>query len=170
MEKNLKLEIKNIINVKYCYYTNYIYNKCLLAKYLHYSRNLNKKNAGVMDMKKMNKKIKSCCMFNIPESEFKESKDFEVIKKYGSILSPNDCTRNLLKCNKCGALFLSQFLEWNDHYYHDYIQVEDIMEADKLNNELDSLKFRNKNNPMIMIGSDKVVHYILPKFNAEEKK
>jgi len=125
-------------------------------------------------MEIIKEKSKNCCIFNKPELEFKENKDFSVVKEYGEIPAPNNCTRNLLKCNKCGALFLSQSLEWNidgnDNYYTDYIQVKDIIEADKLNNQLDALKFRNKNNPMIMIDSDNTVRYIFPESNTNDEQ
>jgi len=111
--------------------------------------------------------MKKCCLFNKPEEKFKDNKDFSIIKKYGEISAPNECTRSLLKCNKCGALFLYQFLEWNDSYYNDYIQVESEEQADKLNKELDFSKF-SSSNPMIKIGSDKKVKYILPS-NKKEK-
>lgn len=113
--------------------------------------------------------IKKCCLFNKMEEEFKDSKDFSVIKKYGEIPAPNECTRSLLKCNKCGALFLYQFLEWNDSYYNDYIQVESEEQADKLNKELDFSKF-SSNNPMIKIGSDKKVVFQVSKDNSRARK
>lgn len=113
--------------------------------------------------------IKKCCLFNKTEEEFKDNKDFSVIKKYGEISAPNECTRSLLKCNKCGALFLYQFLEWNDSYYNDYIQVENAEQADKLNEELDFSKF-SSNNPMIKIGSDKKVVFQVSKDNSRARK
>lgn len=113
--------------------------------------------------------IKKCCLFNKTEEEFKDNKDFSVIKKYGEISAPNECTRSLLKCNKCGALFLYQFLEWNDSYYNDYIQVENEDQADKLNEELDFSKF-SSNNPMIKIGSDKKVVFQVSKDNSRARK
>lgn len=113
--------------------------------------------------------MKECCIFNSNEENFKENKDFSIIKKYGEISEPNECTRSLLKCNKCGALFLYQFLEWNDSYYNDYIQVENEEQADKLNEELDFSKF-NSNNPMIKIGSDKKVVFQLSKDNSRAKQ
>ena len=114
--------------------------------------------------------IKKCCLFNKMEEEFKDSKDFSVIKKYGEIPAPNECTRSLLKCNKCGALFLYQFLEWNDNYYNDYIQVENEEQADKLNEELTFAKFSTNINPMIKIGSDKKVSFKLPKSNSRARQ
>lgn len=113
--------------------------------------------------------IKKCCLFNKTEEEFKDNKDFSVIKKYGEISAPNECTRSLLKCNKCGALFLYQFLEWNDSYYNDYIQVENAEQADKLNEKLDFSKF-SSNNPMIKIGSDKKVVFQVSKDNSRARK
>lgn len=114
--------------------------------------------------------IKKCCLFNKMEEEFKDNKDFSVIKKYGEIPAPNECTRSLLKCNKCGALFLYQFLEWNDNYYNDYIQVENEEQADKLNEELTFAKFSTNINPMIKIGSDKKVSFKLPKSNSRARQ
>lgn len=114
-------------------------------------------------------KMKKCCLFNNSETEFKDNKDFVVVKKYGEISAPNECTRSLLKCNKCGALFLYQFLEWNDSYYNDYIQVENEEQADKLNKELDFSKFTS-NNPMIKIGSDKKVSFQLPKSSSRSRQ
>lgn len=115
----------------------------------------------------MENKIKKCCIFDKTEMEFKDSKDFVVVKEYGEIPAPNECTRSLLKCNKCGALFLYQFLEWNvgfdDYYYTDYIQVENEKQADKLNQELSYSNFSANSNPMIKIGSDKKVNFHLPK-------
>lgn len=113
--------------------------------------------------------MKKCCLFNKSETEFKDNKDFITIKKYGEISAPNECTRSLLKCNKCGALFLYQFLEWNDSYYNDYIQVENEEQADKLNEELDFSKF-SSNNPMIKIGSDKKVVFQVSKDNSRARK
>lgn len=113
--------------------------------------------------------MKECCIFNSNEENFKENKDFSIIKKYGEISAPNECTRSLLKCNKCGALFLYQFLEWNDSYYNDYIQVESEEQADKLNKELDFSKF-SSNNPMIKIGSDKKVVFQVSKDNSRARK
>lgn len=113
--------------------------------------------------------MKKCCLFNKPEEDFKDNKDFSVIKKYGEIPAPNECTRSLLKCNKCGALFLYQFLEWNDCYYNDYIQVKNEEQSDKLNEELDFSKF-NSNNPMIKIGSDKKVVFQVSKDNSRAKQ
>ena len=104
------------------------------------------------------------------EEEFKDNKDFSVIKKYGEIPAPNECTRSLLKCNKCDALFLYQFLEWNDNYYNDYIQVENEEQADKLNEELTFAKFSTNINPMIKIGSDKKVSFKLPKSNSRARQ
>lgn len=37
--------------------------------------------------------IKKCCLFNKSEEEFKDNKDFYVIKKYDEISAPNECTR-----------------------------------------------------------------------------
>lgn len=113
--------------------------------------------------------MKECCIFNSNEENFKENKDFSIIKRYGEISAPNECTRSLLKCNKCGALFLYQFLEWNDSYYNDYIQVENEEQADKLNKELDFSKF-SSNNPMIKIGSDKKVVFQVSKDNSRARK
>lgn len=113
--------------------------------------------------------MKKCCLFNNSETEFKDNKDFVVVKKYGEISAPNECTRSLLKCNKCGALFLYQFLEWNDSYYNDYIQVENEEQADKLNEELDFSKFTS-NNPMIKIGSDRKVSFQLPKSSSRARQ
>ena len=113
--------------------------------------------------------MKKCCLFNNSETEFKDNKDFVVVKKYGEISAPNECTRSLLKCNKCGALFLYQFLEWNDSYYNDYIQVENEEQADKLNEELDFSKFTS-DNPMIKIGSDKKVSFQLPKSSSRARQ
>ena len=53
--------------------------------------------------------IKKCCLFNKPETEFKDNKDFVVIKKYGEIAAPNECTRSLLKCNNVGHCFYTNF-------------------------------------------------------------
>ena len=114
--------------------------------------------------------IKKCCLFNKSEIEFKDNKDFIVIKKYGEIPAPNECTRSLLKCNKCGAMFLYQFLEWNDSYYNDYIQVENEEQADKLNEKLTFEKFNTNSNPMIKIGSDKKVCFQLPKSNPRARQ
>lgn len=113
--------------------------------------------------------MKKCCLFNKPEEDFKDNKDFSVIKKYDEIPAPNECTRSLLKCNKCGALFLYQFLEWNDSYYNDYIQVANEEQADKLNEELDFSKF-SSNNPMIKIGSNKKVVFQVSKDNSRARK
>lgn len=110
-----------------------------------------------------------CCIFSIDEKEFKQHKEFEKIKNYGEIISPNECKRKLLKCKKCGELFLYQFLEWNigdrDLYYEDFIQVQDEEEANQLNTILTWEKFNSNINPMIKIGSDNIVHYKLPKNN-----
>lgn len=114
-------------------------------------------------------KMKKCCLFNNSETEFKDNKDFVVVKKYGEISAPNECSRSLLKCNKCGAMFLYQFLEWNDSYYNDYIQVENEKQADKLNEELSFSKF-NSNNPMIKIGSDKKVVFQVSKENSRARQ
>ena len=114
--------------------------------------------------------IKKCCLFNKQETDFKDNKDFIVIKKYGEIPAPNECTRSLLKCNKCGAMFLYQFLEWNDSYYNDYIQVKNEEQADKLNEELTFEKFNTNSNPMIKIGSDKKVCFQLPKSNPRSRQ
>lgn len=114
--------------------------------------------------------IKKCCLFNNSETEFKDNKDFVVVKKYGEISAPNECTRSLLKCNKCGALFLYQFLEWNDSYYNDYIQVENEEQADKLNGELTFEKFSTNINPMIKIGSYKKVSFKIPQSNSRARQ
>lgn len=115
-------------------------------------------------------KIRNCCLFDKMETEFKDNKDFVVIKKYGEIDAPNECTRSLLKCNKCGTMFLYQFLEWNDSYYNDYIQVENEEQADKLNEELTFSKFSTNNNPMIKIGSDKKVSFHLPESSSRARQ
>lgn len=54
--------------------------------------------------------MKKCCIFEIEESKFKENKDFELVKDYGEIASPNECKRKSMKCKNCGALFLFQVL------------------------------------------------------------
>lgn len=115
-------------------------------------------------------KMKKCCLFDKPEEKFKDNKDFSVIKKYGEIPAPNECSRSLLKCNKCGALFLYQFLEWNDSYYNDYIQVENEEQANKLNEELSFSKFSTNNNPMIKISSDKRVSFQLPNSSSRVRQ
>lgn len=114
--------------------------------------------------------MKKCCLFNSLETEFKDNKDFVVVKKYGEISAPNECSRSLLKCNKCGAMFLYQFLEWNDSYYSDYIQVENEEQADNLNEELTFEKFNTSSNPMIKIGSNKKVSFQLPKSSSRAKQ
>jgi len=80
-----------------------------------------------------------CCIFksNISKKEDFPKKQFEVVKDYGDVGGPNDCSRALLKCSLCGKLFLYQFLEYEaggeDYYYHTYIQVESEVQADELN-------------------------------------
>jgi len=110
--------------------------------------------------------MKKCCIFETEENSFKEKREFELVKEYGEIASPSQCKRKLMKCKNCGALFLFQFLEWNDCYYDDYIQVESEIAADELNNKLSFSDFNVYTNPMIKIGSDNIVHYVLN--NKEE--
>lgn len=119
-------------------------------------------------MNRKDGKIVKCCIFNKSENEFKENKDFEVMKKYPEVDSPNECKRKLMRCNKCGALFLYQFLDWNDSYYDDFIQVDSEEQADKLNEKLSFSTFSCSDKPMIKIGSDNKVKYILPS-DKEEK-
>ena len=52
---------------------------------------------------------KKCCVFDKLEAEFKDNKDFTVIKEYGEIAAPNECTRSLLKCNNVGHCFYTNF-------------------------------------------------------------
>lgn len=106
---------------------------------------------------------KICCIFEKPKEEFQARDSFTVLKKYEAISAPGECKRNLLKCNKCGALFLYQALDWNDDYYNDYIQVSSEEEADKLNEELATIFFSSSKHPMIKIGRDKKVLFKLPK-------
>lgn len=113
------------------------------------------------------KKEEYCCIFDTCEKDFKNNRSFEIVKKYGEIDSPNSCTRSLLKCKKCGKLFLYQFLEWNvagfDDYYDDFIQVESEEEADNLNSSLLFSNFRSNTNPMICIGADNITNFKTPK-------
>lgn len=100
--------------------------------------------------------MKNCCVFQ------EEERKFTKIKKYEDIPCPGRCVRRLVKCDKCGALFLYQFLEWNDSCYDDYIQVKSEEEADSLNEELTFMNFSSSDHPMIKIGSDNVAHYYIP--------
>lgn len=107
--------------------------------------------------------MENCCLFNEKEEEFENAKDFTVIKNYGAIDAPDDGTRSLLRCNRCGGLFLYQWLEWNDCYYNDYIQVKNEEEADELNKKYGWFNFSSSNHPMIKVGSNKVVTFRMPK-------
>lgn len=111
--------------------------------------------------------MKKCCLFDLNANEFKENREFETVKDYGEIDSPNQCKRKLKKCKKCGALFLFQFLDWNDRYYDDYIQVDSESTADELNEKLLFSNFSSIDKPMIKIGSDNKVQYII---NDKEKE
>ncbi len=104
---------------------------------------------------------KKCCVFEKSEEEFVHNKSFIVVKEYADIDAPGTCKRLLLKCQKCGALFLYQSLDWNDSYYEDYIQVEDEKGADRLNQELPFIGFGSSKHHMIKIGSDRNVLFQL---------
>lgn len=107
--------------------------------------------------------MKNCCVFNENEEKFLNNKDFTVVKKYGEVDAPDDGARSLLKCNRCGSLFLYQWIEWNDCYYDTYIQVKDEAEADELNEKYNWMNFASSQHPMIKINPGKVVTYQLPK-------
>ena len=111
--------------------------------------------------------MEKCCLFDLEANEFKENREFELVKDYGEIDSPNQCKRKLMRCKKCGALFLFQFLDWDDRYYDDYIQVDSESIADELNNKLSFSNFSSLDKPMIKIGSDNKVQYII---NDKEKE
>lgn len=97
-----------------------------------------------------------CCSFGWPKDKFEDCIEFEKIKCYAKVDgAPNECNRSLLKCCRCGKLFLYQMLEYNqenkDCYYKTYIQVDSIEEADKLNESLGWHNFSSNKLPEILI-------------------
>lgn len=116
---------------------------------------------------KIIKDSKICCVFHEDPEDFGKDHRFKAVKKYDEIGGPGTCTRTLLQCKKCGALFLHQGLDWlasgKDDYYSDYIQVKDEAEADLLNAKFSWQNFASAAHPMIHIGSDRKVRFELPR-------
>ena len=83
---------------------------------------------------------KTCCIFNQPTAEDAgRNLSFDIIEEYSHsdyTYSWNKCTQRLIKCKKCGALFLQKFYcfkamryEDDDKYYTYYYPVDTREEA-----------------------------------------
>ncbi len=93
--------------------------------------------------------MNACCLFQYATAEeAAQNRDFEVLENYGDIYFDSngnavhflhtwdDGYRLLVRCKRCGALFLLQRSEFHgieDSYYTDYFAVADREEALKLN-------------------------------------
>jgi hypothetical protein len=94
--------------------------------------------------------------------------DFEVVEEYGDMYrSPDgkhvhclhtwdDGHRTLIRCKKCGALFLRQFSEFhdmsggNDCYYTDFFPVNDREEALLYNEKYDGFALEESYNGRVI--------------------
>lgn len=97
--------------------------------------------------------MNACCLFQYATAEeAAQNRDFEVLENYGDIYFDSngnavhflhtwdDGYRLLVRCKRCGALFLLQRSEFHgieDSYYTDYFAVADREEALKLNASYD---------------------------------
>ncbi len=94
--------------------------------------------------------MNACCLFQCASAdEAARSRDFEVVEDYGDtycdsdgnavhyLHSWDDGCRMLVRCRKCGALFLMQKSEFHslkeDRYYIDYFAISSREEALVLN-------------------------------------
>ncbi|MDR2638321.1 MAG: hypothetical protein LBC09_00615 [Helicobacteraceae bacterium] len=103
----------------------------------------------------MSSERKLCCIFSFPDAETAANNfDFEVVERYGNAYKNwrgkvihhlhtwDDGGRALIRCRKCGALFLRQDSEYRgtyggDSYYTDLFSVKNRNEAIAYNKKYD---------------------------------
>ena len=85
-------------------------------------------------------RVNDCCLFQYATAEeAAQNRNFEVVEEYGDTYRDSggsvvhylhtwdDGHRSLLRCNRCGALFLMQYSEFHgmkdDGYYIDYFAI-----------------------------------------------
>ena len=97
-----------------------------------------------------------CCLFFYPTAAIaSEHMDFEILEEYGGVYLSSDGEhvhyyhtwddgyRSLIRCRRCGALFLKQFSEYHnmrggdDCYYTDFYPVASREEALLFNEKYD---------------------------------
>jgi hypothetical protein len=104
---------------------------------------------------------KLCCIFSFPDAETAaKHRDLEFVESYGDSCKDlrgevhylhawDDGERTLLRCRKCGALFLQQSSEFHgvhgdDSYYTDLFPVESRNEALAYNRKYNGFEIKEK--------------------------